>query len=360
MQHSSVIPYVSPWSFGWQNRWTNAERYNSALQKAFKLGQWFPLFGLQDHSENSFDHGYAVDCSQTFAPEDRLPTRWGELPSTAFMLSFDLTEGISEWGSVAVLGMATNPTVYASQDSLYLAAPNNWWRDTAIHRFDISDPLEPTYFGGAIVSGQLLSQWSLSEHDGFLRVATTHWDRWPTVSSVTVLEAVARRVRRRRGVRPHGFVAAGGTGLRTGRNREHLRGALRRRCRLRRHLPPGRPALRARSLRSDRPEAGRRAEDSRLLALPASAQRRAAARNRTRRRSSTPAGNAACKRRSSTSPTRPIQPRFRYCRWATTPTARSRPITEPSATSPASPGFRSVPTTTGCARITTAPSSASG
>ncbi len=191
MQHSSVIPYVSPWSFGWQNRWTNAERYNSALQKAFKPGQWFPLFGLQDHSENSFDHGYAVDCSQTFAPEDRLPTRWGELPSTAFMLSFDLTEGISEWGSVAVLGMATNPTVYASQDALYLAAPHNWWRDTAIHRFDISDPLEPTYFGGAIVSGQLLSQWSLSEHDGFLRVATTHWDRWPTVSSVTVLEAVA-------------------------------------------------------------------------------------------------------------------------------------------------------------------------
>ena len=191
MQHSSVIPYVSPWSFGWQNRWTNAERYNEALVAAFKLGQWFPLFGFQDHEDNSFSHGYAVDCAQTFAPEDRLPTRWGELPSTAFMLSFDLSEGIGEWGSVAVLGMATNPTVYASRDSLYLAAPHNWWRDTTIHRFDISDPLEPSYFGGAIVTGQLLSQWSLSEHDGYLRVATTDWNSWPTVSSVTVLEAVA-------------------------------------------------------------------------------------------------------------------------------------------------------------------------
>ena len=192
MQHSSVIPYVLPWSFGWQNRWTNAERYNEALRESFKLGRWYPLFGLQNHMDNTFSHGYAVDCSQTFAPEDRLPTRWGELPSTAFMLSFDIGddgEGIAEWGSVGVLGMAPNPTVYASRDSLYLAAPHNWWRDTAIHRFDISDPLEPTYFGGATVTGQLLSQWSLSEHDGYLRVATTDWNQWPTVSSVTVLAA---------------------------------------------------------------------------------------------------------------------------------------------------------------------------
>lgn len=193
MQHSSAIPYVSPWSFGWQNRWTNAERYNRALQESFQLGRWFPLFGLKNHVDNTFSHGYAVNCSQTFAPEDRLPTRWGELPSTAFMLSFDIGEdggGIGEWGSVGVLGMATDPTVYGSRDSLYLAAPHNWWRDTAIHRFDISDPLDPTYFGGATVTGQLLSQWSLSEHDGYLRVTTTERNRWPWVSSVTVLEAV--------------------------------------------------------------------------------------------------------------------------------------------------------------------------
>ncbi|MCY4619334.1 MAG: beta-propeller domain-containing protein [Chloroflexi bacterium] len=187
MQHSSVIPYVSPWAFGWQNRETNAERYNEALQASFKLGQWFPLFGLEDHSDSSFSHGYSVECSQTFAPVNRLPTRWGEPPSTAFMLSFDLTEGIGEWGSVGVLGMATNPTVYASTDSLYLAAPTDNWQDTAIHRFDISDPLEPTYFAGGIVRGQLLSQWSLSEHNGYLRVATTDFSKWPSVSSVTVL-----------------------------------------------------------------------------------------------------------------------------------------------------------------------------
>ena len=170
MQHSSAVPWISA--------------------PAFRLGQWFPLFGFQNHIEGTFRHGYAVDCTQAFAPEERLPTRWGELPSIGYMLSFDLTAGISDWGGVAVLGMATNPTVYASKDSLYLASPHNGWRDTAIHRFDISNPLAPTYFGGAIVTGELLSQWSLSEHEGYLRVATTDWNRWPTVSSVTVLEAV--------------------------------------------------------------------------------------------------------------------------------------------------------------------------
>jgi uncharacterized secreted protein with C-terminal beta-propeller domain len=194
MQYRSVIPYVSPWSFDWLDRETQAKRYNEALKASFKLSQWFPLFGLDDHSENSFSHGYAIDCSQTFAPQDRFPTRWGEPPNTAFMLSFDLNVGIGKWGSVGVLGMATNPTVYASQDALYLAAPHNWndrWSDTAIHRFDISDPLDPSYFGGAFVKGMLLSQWSLSEHDGYLRVATTDWSEWPTVSSVTVFEPIA-------------------------------------------------------------------------------------------------------------------------------------------------------------------------
>ena len=108
----------------------------------------------------------------------------------AYLLTFEISEGVGEWGSVAMLGMADNPTVYASQDSLYLAAPTDYWRDTTIHRFDIADPLEPIYFGSGAVRGQLLSQWSLSEHDGYLRVATTDWNKRPTVSSVTVLEAV--------------------------------------------------------------------------------------------------------------------------------------------------------------------------
>ena len=180
MQHYAWLPWGRIWDFS-RSRGRH-ETYNNAIAEASKLGHWFPLFGFQDHENTAFDQGYAIDCTQTFAPQD------GWESGLSFMLSFDLDAGMAERGSVAV--MSDHPTVYASIDSLYLAAPARDWRNTTIHRFDIADPLEPTYFGSGSVRGQLLSQWAMSEHNGYLRVATTIWDRWPTVSNVFVLEAV--------------------------------------------------------------------------------------------------------------------------------------------------------------------------
>ena len=196
MQHGSPVPWTPYWSGNNFYEWSDGgyrshEAYFEEVQNAFNLSTWFPLFGLDDHDRGTFDHGYVVDCGKLFAPTDHLPIGWGTPPTTAFLLSFDLTAGIHEWGSVGLLGTSADPTVYASTDSLYLAVPTNrWWQDTAIHRFDVTDTLDPTYFGGAVIEGRTLSQWSLSEHDGYLRIATTNHERWPTVSSVTVLEAV--------------------------------------------------------------------------------------------------------------------------------------------------------------------------
>ena len=178
MRQEAYLPWASRWDFRRSSDW---EQYNEALAEQSKLGQWYPLFGVQDHISHTFDQGYAVDCTQTYAPEDGGA-------NLSFMLSFDLERGIDEWGSVAV--MSNDPTVYASTNSLYLAGPSDSWRDSVIHRFDISDPLSPSYFGSGTVRGQLLSQWALSEHDGYLRVATTIRDRWPRVSNVFVLESV--------------------------------------------------------------------------------------------------------------------------------------------------------------------------
>ncbi len=44
---------------------------------------------------------------------------------------------------------------------------------TAIHAFDITDPAKARYAGSGDVPGQLLNQFSMSEHSGVLRVATT-------------------------------------------------------------------------------------------------------------------------------------------------------------------------------------------
>ena len=80
--------------------------------------------------------------------------------------------------------------VYASQDVMVLAEPaNDWWwfwrnfgwdDATNIHVFDISDPTETTYVASGRVDGTVQDQFSVSEHNGVIRVATTEdaWGRW--------------------------------------------------------------------------------------------------------------------------------------------------------------------------------------
>src|SRR4029453_8083877 len=44
---------------------------------------------------------------------------------------------------------------------------------TEIHKFDVSGSGKPRYVASGAVDGRLLNQYSLSEYDGYLRVATT-------------------------------------------------------------------------------------------------------------------------------------------------------------------------------------------
>ncbi len=49
---------------------------------------------------------------------------------------------------------------------------------TEIHRFDTGDPGSTEYVASGRVEGFMLSQWSMSEHDGVLRVASTSAPPW--------------------------------------------------------------------------------------------------------------------------------------------------------------------------------------
>ncbi len=86
----------------------------------------------------------------------------------------------------AVTVVAEASTVYASAGRLFVATnrygPGGSGRPgssrtgpelTAIHAFDITDPAKARYAGSGDVPGRLLNQFSLSEHEGVLRVATT-------------------------------------------------------------------------------------------------------------------------------------------------------------------------------------------
>ncbi len=81
--------------------------------------------------------------------------------------------------------------VYASQTSLYLATPNDdyWlWRPTLerpeaeprpttlVHKFDLAGT--PTYAASGVVPGWVLNQFSMGEHEGVFRIATTAHGWW--------------------------------------------------------------------------------------------------------------------------------------------------------------------------------------
>ena len=197
--------------------------------------------------------------------------------------------------------MTDGRIVYASPESLYVATER--WLDrpdpdtpteeksgvtTAIHKFDISSPSRTQYRGSGRVSGYLLSQWSLSEHRGVLRVVSTESPAWwggdvgETESFLTTLRD-ARRLAR-----------PGRPDRRARQGRARLRGALPRRRRLRGHVPSDRPPLHGRPRRPGAPARARRAEDPGLLRLPPPGRGRPAARRRPgRQRGGPPARHAA-------------------------------------------------------------------
>lgn len=76
---------------------------------------------------------------------------------------------------VSVVG--DGDTVYGTGRSLYVATGVRWLpgaeQRTDVHRFDISGSGRPRYVASGRVAGTLIGQYAMSEHDGYLRIATT-------------------------------------------------------------------------------------------------------------------------------------------------------------------------------------------
>lgn len=80
--------------------------------------------------------------------------------------------------------MADGWVVYASTSNLYVGQTSWWswwgWEDlelnTQIHKFELGD--QARYVASGEVPGWLADQFSMSEYDGYLRVATTDVDWW--------------------------------------------------------------------------------------------------------------------------------------------------------------------------------------
>ncbi|MEV0824586.1 beta-propeller domain-containing protein [Nonomuraea rubra] len=151
--------------------------------------------------------------------------------------TIDLAQGVTTAGTDPISLAADGDVVYGTGQSLYVASNPRWWfpvvarplpveeppassgaaapaveptpedppvrpsstqptptvppEETEVHRFDITRPGAPAYVASGKVPGRLLNQYSLSEHDGHLRVATTvnSGDEKTSSSAVYVLRS---------------------------------------------------------------------------------------------------------------------------------------------------------------------------
>jgi uncharacterized secreted protein with C-terminal beta-propeller domain len=169
------------------------------------LRTWLPSAVLTDRRTGKTTTRSAVQCRAV-----RRPARFSGV-GVVTILTVDLTRGLPAVDSDAV--MMGSGTVYASADALYLAS-QSWFAiplagtvrpepsgmTTEIDKFDTSQPGTTTYEASGSVSGFLLSQWSLSEYKGNLRVASTDvpswWNPSPQRASETSVHVLAQRDRK--------------------------------------------------------------------------------------------------------------------------------------------------------------------
>ena len=141
------------------------------------------------------------DCASFIAPQD------GFSRGVNSIFSFDLTSSDFAFEADHIIG--NYPLVYSSADALILAEKSwdSWWfwnsadsdEATNIHMFDISDSGTTEYIASGRVDGTIQNQFSLSEYQGVLRVASTEgqWGRWwlenpePMTSNVVTLQPIA-------------------------------------------------------------------------------------------------------------------------------------------------------------------------
>ena len=159
-----------------------AMEHNQRVMSEISLEDILPQVHERIGSEIITHHMDGEDCSDFAAPEDALNRGYTSIFTIDLIseeLDFEADHIVGNW-----------PLVYSSQDTLIITenAWDWWWfwghdtlmESTNIHTFDISQPGETTYAGSGRVDGTILDQFSISEYEGVVRVATTtgQWGRW--------------------------------------------------------------------------------------------------------------------------------------------------------------------------------------
>lgn len=150
---------------------------NRQVVAASRLANWLPSVTVVDANGRARPRPASAACAASYRP-------------SAFagfgMLTVVTLDPADPGDPHATSVAADGELVYASRTRLYVAT-NGWAgvqpgpdgavvvpsAETQIHAFDITDRTTARYRVSGTVRGTVLNQFAMSEHDGFLRVATT-------------------------------------------------------------------------------------------------------------------------------------------------------------------------------------------
>jgi hypothetical protein len=169
---------------------------NRGVVESSSISDWLPRYHLSAAGRQS--SGELLECTAVSHPKRYTGT------AMLSVLTFDLTKQLGNGDPIGIA--ADGNTVYGTGKNLYVAddhfahgvpgfgpmdgpgdGPMDGGAQTEIYQFDISGTGKPKHVASGGVPGSLLNQYSLSEHDGNLRVATTASGNEESHSMVSVL-----------------------------------------------------------------------------------------------------------------------------------------------------------------------------
>lgn len=176
--------------------WSGTEEDQEAIRQSARellyprVKEIVDAMPIEDLLPAKYDHlpGEVVDAEPMLTCGDVYHNEGVSYPSILSVVNVNLESdnADSDGSDVAATGlMADGWNVYASENNLYVAQTSYWWwwgygdldLETHIHRFAL-DGADTTYEASNKVTGWIKDQFSMSEYDGYLRVATTDIDWW--------------------------------------------------------------------------------------------------------------------------------------------------------------------------------------
>jgi hypothetical protein len=188
--HPSALPFTYPDGSGRADEQAAAAR-NRRIVAAAPLSAWIAPLVVEDGRRRVRSTRSLVDCRATYRPQRF--SGFGMLT----VLTFDPRDPDAVTSATV---HADGDRVYASRDRLYVAT-NGWQSvmpdsrevvtdpETLVHAFDISDAKQARYTSSGRVQGTTIGQFAFSEHEGFLRVATTKWGNGATALGTEASES---------------------------------------------------------------------------------------------------------------------------------------------------------------------------